>query len=39
LRWGGTRRYDFVYVDEESFNRYNPKTLKDLMEGFREFKD
>jgi type III restriction enzyme len=30
--------YDFVYVDEESFQRYQPKTFRQLLEGFREFK-
>jgi type III restriction enzyme len=32
-------RYDFVYVDEESFERYKPKTFKALLDGFREYKD
>ena len=31
--------YDYVYVDEESFNKYNPKTFKSLVESFREYKD
>lgn len=31
--------YDFVYVDEESFDRYSPKSFKSLMDGFREYKD
>ena len=31
--------YDYVFVDEEGFNKYNPKTLKDLISGFREYKD
>lgn len=30
--------YDFVYVDEESFDRYNPNTFNDLITGFREYK-
>ena len=32
-------RYDFVYVDEESFERYHPATFGELLEGFREYKD
>jgi len=31
--------YDFVYVDEESFERYKPSSFKQLVEGFREYKD
>jgi type III restriction enzyme len=34
-----TVEYDFVYVDEESFDRYSPKSFKSLMDGFREYKD
>ncbi|HEY89790.1 MAG TPA: type III restriction endonuclease subunit R, partial [Thermoflexia bacterium] len=30
-------KYDFVYVDEESFEQYKPKTFRQLMEGFREY--
>ena len=30
--------YDFVYVDEESFEKYAPKSFKQLMDGFREYK-
>jgi type III restriction enzyme len=30
--------YDFVYVDEESFNRYKPKSFSDLLSGFRQYK-
>lgn len=32
-------RFDFVYVDEESFQRYRPKSFKSLVESFREYKD
>ena len=32
-------RYDFVYVDEESFERYHPATFGALLSGFREYKD
>ncbi len=31
--------YDFVFVDEESFNQYKPKNFADLISGFREYKD
>ena len=30
--------YDFVYVDEKSFEQYNPKTFRQLMDGFRGYK-
>jgi type III restriction enzyme len=30
--------YDFVYVDEESFGKYSPKSFRQLMEGFHEYK-
>jgi type III restriction enzyme len=30
--------YDFVYVDEESFEKYNPKTCRQLIDGFRDYK-
>jgi type III restriction enzyme len=31
--------YDFVYVDEESYEKYQPKTFRQLMDGFREYKN
>jgi len=31
--------YDFVYVDEESFDKYKPASFKHLMNGFREYKE
>ena len=31
--------YDFVYVDEESFEKFKPKTFEDLLVGFREYKE
>jgi len=31
--------YDFVYVDEEGFKKYNPKSFADLLAGFREYKE
>jgi len=30
--------YDFVFVDEESFERYAPKSFKELLGGFTEYK-
>jgi len=30
--------YDFVYVDEESFKRYAPKSFSSLLASFRDFK-
>ena len=30
--------YDFVYVDETSFDKYKPKSFKQLFDGFREYK-
>lgn len=30
--------YDFVYVDEESFERYKPSSFRQLVDGFREYK-
>jgi type III restriction enzyme len=31
-------QYDFVFVDEESFNKYQPKSFKELLAGFKEYK-
>ena len=31
--------YDFVFVDEESFNNYSPKSFADLVANFRQYKD
>jgi len=30
--------YDFVYVDQEGFEKYKPASFKNLMNGFREYK-
>lgn len=30
--------YDFVYVDQEGFEKYNPNSFKQLIDGFREYK-
>jgi type III restriction enzyme len=32
-------KYDFVYVDEDSFERYKPTLFKQLIDGFREYKE
>jgi type III restriction enzyme len=32
-------KFDFVYVDEESFNKYRPTSFKSLVESFREYKN
>jgi len=31
--------YDFVYVDEEGFKKYEPKSFADLLDSFREYKE
>jgi len=30
--------YDFVFVDEESFEKFKPASFRQLVEGFREYK-
>jgi len=30
--------YDYLFVDEESFNKYKLKNFKVLMSGFRDYK-
>jgi len=32
-------KYDFVYVDEESFKRFRPSSFRELLAGFTEYKD
>lgn len=32
-------KYDFVFVDQESFEKYEPKNFKELVDNFREYKD
>lgn len=32
-------RFDFVFVDEENFHKYNPKSFRSLVESFRDYKD
>ena len=31
--------YDFVYVDEESFEKYKPTSFRQLVDGFKEYKE
>jgi len=31
--------YDFAYVDEESFEKYKPTSFRQLVDGFREYKE
>ncbi len=31
-------QYDFVYVDQESFEKYKPTSFRQLVDGFREYK-
>ena len=31
--------YDFVFVDEESFKKYSPKSFTDLVANFRQYKE
>ncbi len=30
--------YDFVYVDQESFDQYEPASFKQLLDGFRDYR-
>ncbi len=32
-------KFDFVYVDEESFEKFKPASFLKLLEGFKEFKE
>jgi len=32
-------KYDFVYVDEESFGKYKPTSFRDLVGSFTEYKE
>jgi type III restriction enzyme len=31
--------YDFVYVDEENFEKFKPATFRQLLDGFKEYKN
>jgi type III restriction enzyme len=35
----GDKKFDFVYVDQRSFESYRPTSFRDLIAGFREYKD
>jgi len=35
---GNGTRYDFLYVDQDSFEKHSPKTLADLAASFTEYK-
>lgn len=35
---GNGTRYDFLYVDQSSFEKHQPKTLADLTASFTEYK-
>ena len=32
------KKYDFVYVDQESFEKYKPTSFRQLVEAFKEYK-
>jgi len=32
-------KWDFVYVDQESFEKYKPASFRQLVDGFREYKE
>lgn len=32
-------KYDFVYVDQESFETYKPTSFQQLIDGFKEYKE
>jgi type III restriction enzyme len=32
-------KYDFVYVDQESFEKFKPTSFRQLLEGFKEYKE
>ncbi len=33
------KTYDFVYVDEESFEKYKPTSFRQLVDSFRKYKE
>jgi type III restriction enzyme len=32
-------KYDFVYVDQDSFEKYKPQSFKELTDGFKQYKE
>jgi type III restriction enzyme len=35
----GEVKFDFVYVDQEGFEKYKPASFRQLVDGFREYKE
>ena len=35
----GEVKFDFVYVDQEDFEKYKPASFRQLVDGFREYKE
>ena len=33
------KTFDFIFVDEENFKKYNPSSFEQLVNTFREYKD
>ncbi|OQA30976.1 MAG: hypothetical protein BWY55_00688 [archaeon ADurb.Bin336] len=31
-------KYDFIFVDEKSFNKYNPTSFEQIINNFNEYK-
>jgi type III restriction enzyme len=34
-----TIHYDYLFIDQESFDKYRPTSFKHLIDGFRQYKD
>jgi type III restriction enzyme len=32
-------KYDFIYVDQESFEKFKPVSFKQLVDGFKKYKE
>jgi len=32
-------KYDYIFVAEESFNKYHPKSFRELIAGFMKYKE
>jgi type III restriction enzyme len=32
-------KYDFVFVDQENFEKYKPSSFRQLVDGFRDYKE
>lgn len=35
----GKEEFSFIFVDQESFEKYQPKRFKDLLQGFRKYQE